>query len=64
MQPFSENCYILGIRHAVSSKVEGMVKVRQFKRVRNLNLTPTHICNPESGMYVRAEAPGVGEDFF
>ena len=29
----------MGIRHAVSSKVQGTVKVRKFKKVRNLNST-------------------------
>ena len=44
----SENCCISGIRHAVSSKVQGTVKVRKFKKVRNLNSTRILICNPGS----------------
>ena len=46
MQHFSENCCILGIRHAVSSKVQGTVKVWKFKKVWNLNSTQIPICNP------------------
>ena len=46
MQHLSENCCILGIRHAVSSKVQGTVKVRKIKKVRNLNSTPILLCNP------------------
>ena len=46
MKQFSENCCILGIRHAVSSKVQGTVKVRKFKKVWNLNSTQILICNP------------------
>ena len=46
MQYSSENCCILGIRHAVSSKAQGTVKVRKFREVRNLNSTPILICNP------------------
>ena len=46
MQYFSETCCILGIRHAVSSKVQGTVKVRKFKKVWNLNSTQILICNP------------------
>ena len=42
----SENCCILGIRHAVSSKAQGTVKVRKFKKVRNFNSTRILICNP------------------
>ena len=34
------------LRHAVSSKVQGTVKVRKFKKVSNLNLTQLLICNP------------------
>ena len=41
----TKNCCILGIRHAVSSKVQGTVKVRQFKNVWNLNSTPILFCN-------------------
>ena len=37
------------LRHAVSSKVQGTVKVRKFKKVRNLNSTRILICNPGSG---------------
>ena len=46
MQHFSENCCILGMRHAVSSKVQGTVKVRKFQNVWNLNSTRILICNP------------------
>ena len=49
-------CCILGIRHAVRSKVQGMVKVRQFKKVRNLNSTPILICNPGEAHGARGEA--------
>ena len=35
-----------GIRYAVSSKVQGTVKVRKLKKVRNLNSTRILICNP------------------
>ena len=45
MQHFSEICCILGIRHAVSSKVQGTVKVRKFKKVWNLNSIPILFCN-------------------
>ena len=37
------------LRHAVSSKVQGTVKVRKFRKVRNLNSTPILICNPGPG---------------
>ena len=56
MQHFSENCCILGIRHAVSSKVQGTVEVRKFKEVQNLNSTPTLLCNRGS---VGRDARGV-----
>ena len=46
MQHFSENCCILEMRHAGSSKVQGTVKVRKFKNVWNLNSTQILICNP------------------
>ena len=46
MQRFSENCCIFGIRHAVSSKAQGTVKDRTFKKVRNLNSTRILISNP------------------
>ena len=46
MQHSSENCCILGIGHAVISKVQGTVKVRQFKKVWNLNSTLILFCNP------------------
>ena len=36
----------MGIWHAVSSKVQGTVKVRKFKKVRYLNSTRILICNP------------------
>ena len=41
---FSENCCILGIRHGVSWKVQGTVKVW------NLNSTPILFCNPGPGV--------------
>ena len=34
------------LRHAVSSKVQGTVKVRQFKYVRHLNSTPNPFLQP------------------
>ena len=34
MQHFSEKCCILGIRHVVSWKVQGTVKVRKFMKIR------------------------------
>ena len=51
---FSENCCILGIRHAKSSKVQGTVKVRKFKekkfesskKFKMLSSTQILICNP------------------
>ena len=46
MQHFSENCCMLGIRHAVSSKVQGTVKVRKLKKVENSSSTQIRICNP------------------
>ena len=42
----SENCCILGIRHAISSTAQGTVKVRKFKSVWNLNSTRIRFCNP------------------
>ena len=49
--------------HAVSSKVQGTVKVRQFKKnVRNLNSTRILFCNPASRSEVApAEAEAAGE---
>ena len=49
---FSQNAALIflkllnWIRHAVSSKVQGTVKVRKFKKVRNLNSAPILFCNP------------------
>ena len=47
---FSRNAAIIFtfsiFHYAVSSKVQGTVKVRQFKKVRNSNSTPILICNP------------------
>ena len=42
--------------HAVSSKVQGTVKVRQFKKVRNSNSTPILTCNP--GQLLRRHCRG------
>ena len=53
-------------RHAVSSKVQGTVKVRKFKKVRNLNSTPISIFNPggahagDPGAAARRRHPAAG----
>ena len=66
MQHFCENCCILGLRHAVSSKFQGTVKIRKFKKVRTLNSTRILTCNPGAGSVaaraarVRAAGEGAG----
>ena len=43
---FTFSIFQVVIFNAVSSKVQGTVKVRKFKKVRNLNSTRILICNP------------------
>ena len=45
------------LRHAVSLKVQGTVKVRKFKKVRNLNSTRILFCNPDPGLQPEAPQP-------
>ena len=43
---FSENCCILGIRHAVSSKVQDTVKVRKLKKSLKFNFNSNPFLKP------------------